>query len=479
MKGFKQFGFLLCTGLIGFLVGVIATMQTPSLSASETTGHAHTLTAHQQINATCTQAGTRAYWECETCNLFFTDVNGINEIDLNEFITWKVLPKLNHQTNENYHVAYQQPTCASNGNQEYYMCINGCGQYFQDQHCQILIPEKNVTIKNDKARHTLTLVEAKTATCTEAGHIQHYNCTTCHKNFSDIYGTQINNVTTTVDHDLTYVDATNPTCFTDGEYAHYHCKNCHQDYSDVTCTDQMTTTVIPHLEHSSYASHYVAYQAPTCETAGHHAYYLCEHGCGLKFKEVTCDNLYTANELTIPAYGHSWTYVKADENQTAKYECDTNGKFQHGWIKYDIVCTHDGCDGYNGSKEFCGFARLDKTNNTKSKVTHTIDYLVQDETLQEVYDLFTLDWNQSTIAYDDQNQAYTTITLKLADTYNTQAKYSYQDATNDLNTIIDSNRLSLTVYLNAKDANDMITWRLDWDADGIYEQTIKVAIQNY
>ena len=153
--------------------------------------------------------------------------------------------------------------------------------------------------------------------------------------------------------------------------------------------------------------------------------------------------------------------------------------FHFFFNKYDIVCTHDGCHGYNGSKEFCGFARLDKTNNTKSKVTHTIDYIVQDETLQEVYDLFTLDWNQSTIAYDDQNQAYTTITLKLADTYNTQAKYSYQDVTNDLNTIIASNRLTLTVYLNAKDANDMITWRLDWDADGIYEQTIKVAIQNY
>ena len=43
--------------------------------------HEHELTPHAEVPATCTEPGTQAYWECETCNLLFSDSEGENTIE--------------------------------------------------------------------------------------------------------------------------------------------------------------------------------------------------------------------------------------------------------------------------------------------------------------------------------------------------------------------------------------------------------------
>ncbi len=45
------------------------------------TGHTFPLTPHAKADATCTAAGTEAYWECSACHLLFSDAEGKNKID--------------------------------------------------------------------------------------------------------------------------------------------------------------------------------------------------------------------------------------------------------------------------------------------------------------------------------------------------------------------------------------------------------------
>ena len=44
-------------------------------------GTGHTLTAHQKIEPSCTEAGAEAYWSCDVCKALFSDEEGKNEIE--------------------------------------------------------------------------------------------------------------------------------------------------------------------------------------------------------------------------------------------------------------------------------------------------------------------------------------------------------------------------------------------------------------
>ena len=48
--------------------------------------HTHNLTYHQAAAATCTEAGNTEYWSCDDCGKFFSDAEGITEIEANSWI---------------------------------------------------------------------------------------------------------------------------------------------------------------------------------------------------------------------------------------------------------------------------------------------------------------------------------------------------------------------------------------------------------
>ena len=483
MKGIKQLALLVCAGIVGAMLGILITTQWPNLSASQETKHEHQLIAHAGQEATCLQAGTRAYWECPQCELYFSDVNGIYTIDKTTFTTWVTTKKLSHKTNENYHVAYQAPTCHQAGHREYYVCSNGCGQYFTDENCQNWIAKDFIVLAKNK--HSIgNYVPAEIATCSKPGHREYYECTKCHGTFNDVNCTQptgdvtviVNHVTDN-EHFNAYQDAT---CLAAGHQAHYQCLNCDKKFTDENCQNEIIDVEIPQKNHSSYATNHIHYQAPTCETPGNQEYWICENGCAQKFKEVTCDNLVTDAELTIPALGHNFKFVKINESEKPQYTYN-NDTFQHGWLSYQKICTNTNCDKFHGIKEVCGFAKLDATNNqTYSSVTTTIDYTNHNDEL-EVFDLYTLDWNNSTIQNDT-----TKIVIKLAGTYNISENNQNHATMIDqkgnvikINEIASINNLTLTVNIADFDTNNILTWQFDWDGDGIYEQTIKVKVINY
>lgn len=87
----------------------------------------HTLVAHAAKDATCTEEGNRAYWECTDCGKLFSDKDGNSETTLSAV------------------------TIAAKG-------------------------------------HTLEKTEGSQATCKDEGVITYWTCTVCHKLFSDAEG---------------------------------------------------------------------------------------------------------------------------------------------------------------------------------------------------------------------------------------------------------------------------------------------------
>ena len=85
----------------------------------------HTLTKHDEVKATCTSEGTKAYWECTRHeNELYSDAEGEHKIEKPESIP--MLP----------HALVKTPAKASTpveeGNKEYWTCSE-CGHFFSDE----------------------------------------------------------------------------------------------------------------------------------------------------------------------------------------------------------------------------------------------------------------------------------------------------------------------------------------------------------
>lgn len=470
MKGLKQFGLLLCAGLVGALIGILATTQVSNLSAAETTGHEHALVAFASQKATCTNNGSRAYWSCPECNLYFSDADGLVTIPADQFKDWVVINKLGHQTNENYHIERKNATCAETGNIEYYVCMNGCGGYFTDAKCKIEIKDKNVTLAKT-TRHNLSkvvAVPAKPATCAEPGYKEHFLCTVCHSTFKDQSCTQPSgDIILTDDHELNYVEYQPETCLTIGQKPHYDCAKCGQHFADEAGTEVMTQIYIDKKDHTSYEAFYTPAQNPTCETAGHHAYYTCQHGCGQKFRDIDCQQLFHESELIINPTGHNLVLTKIDPNATAQYEYDAHGdNYYHGFITYQNICTNEDCDGYHETRDYCGFGYFDQSNTQNIAVATSIN---------SDHDLFIVDW-----ATNEQNPNYATITLRPAETITDNAKCSDNGEEKAVQPMINNIlRLNLTITAEQVAESPDLLWEFDWDGNGEYEQTIKIQVINF
>lgn len=113
-------------------------------------------------------------------------------------------------------------------------------------------------------------------TCTEKGSIEYWECSDCHKYFTDSLAS--NSVTDVslpaLGHllPLIFVDATEATCQKDGNIAHYRCDRCKSAFSDENGNDLIESVLIPRLDHhepdsavySNETHHW--YQCRWCQT---------------------------------------------------------------------------------------------------------------------------------------------------------------------------------------------------------------------
>ena len=167
-------------------------------------GHSHTLVKTDEVPATCSAEGTKAYWTCSACHKMFSDSEGTTEITAPETIE-----KIAHTWDAG--TVTTPASCSAEGVKTY--------------TCTVCSETKTETIA--KTSHNLTTITAVAPTCDTDGTIAHYKCSDCGKLFADSTGTV--EITDIVDpktgHDWNdWVETTPATVDTDGEKTRT-CKN--------------------------------------------------------------------------------------------------------------------------------------------------------------------------------------------------------------------------------------------------------------
>lgn len=110
--------------------------------------HQHQLVEFAAQDPTCTDAGHSHYWQCSVCNKVFTDADGTSETDADAV----VIPAKGHSL---AHFEAVAPTGTTDGNIEYWQCTV-CHKYFSDAEGKNEIDPSNVI--DPAIKHTVTLV---------------------------------------------------------------------------------------------------------------------------------------------------------------------------------------------------------------------------------------------------------------------------------------------------------------------------------
>ena len=189
---------------------------------------AHTLTAHAKVEATCTEAGTEAYWSCSVCKKLFA---AGTEIQAPVVIAAKGHTLTTH--------AKVDATCTEPGTEAYWSC-DVCNKLFSDEKAETEIEAPVVIAAKG---HTLTTHAKVDATCTEAGTEAYWSCDVCNKLFSDEKAeTEIKApvVIEAKGHTLEKIDAVEPTTEKAGNSAYWKCTVCGKYFSDANGETEIT-----------------------------------------------------------------------------------------------------------------------------------------------------------------------------------------------------------------------------------------------
>ena len=305
----------------------------------------HTLIKHEEDPATCTTAGSSAFWECENCLKYFSDAQGTNEIAENSWVIpatghhfddWVVstpakcledgskyrectvchtqevddIPALGHDFITHYAVA---ATCTTAGNSDYKSCTQ-CDTYTNMDGVGIAANSWVIPATG----HNFTAHTATEATCTAAGNSAYWSCSTCGKYFSDSEGTYEivadSWVIPATGHTLTAHAAVAATCTEAGNSAYWECETCHKYFSDAAGTTEIAENgwVIAATGHNFVNNecencHLV--RIPYLDASGNTAY---------------CTN-FTVLDNTMNDLAAGWYVVNSDVTYSGDLTIDANG----------------------------------------------------------------------------------------------------------------------------------------------------------
>ena len=267
-----------------------------SVEAEKTSKIPHTLTKTEYKAATCTEDGNTEYYTCSVCGKIFKDESGTQETSVEA----EKLVATGHSLTK---TEAKAATCTEDGNNEYYTC-SACGKIFKDADGKTV-----TTVEAEKIAatgHTMTKIEAKSATCTEDGNIEYYTCSACGKAFKDADGKTVTTVEAekiaATGHTMTKTDAKAATCTEDGNIAYWYCSVCNKYFSDENGTTEIT------LDDTVIKAHHTMTKTdakePTCTAEGNNAYYTCSV-CGKVFKDEAGTQLTTVADETLKKKDHT------------------------------------------------------------------------------------------------------------------------------------------------------------------------------
>ena len=270
----------------------------------------HSMVAHEKVEPTCTEYGTKAYYECTSCHKLFADAEGKEAV----YTTDLTLAPLGHSMAKHEEV---KPTCTEAGTKEYYECET-CGKIFADEKGETEVTEKDLVIS--ALGHSMTKHKEVKPTCTETGTKEYYECETCGKIFADEKGetevTKEDLVISALGHSMTKHEEVKATCTEKGVKEYYECSVCGKIFLDKDGKTETTKdgVIVDALGHKTK---FVAGVSAGCEKDGTRAHYECEV-CGKLFDDAKAENEVSASALVISATGHHWGEWKVVKAATTK-----------------------------------------------------------------------------------------------------------------------------------------------------------------
>lgn len=210
------------------------------------TVNAHELTFVEEKDPTRETEGNIEYYRCEKCGKLYSDAEGKHEISLAD----TVIPKITHDLTL---IKAKEATCTEDGHKAYYECQDpdcGCKKIYSDKFGKNEIAPEDVVIP---AGHKIEEVPAKDPTCTEDGYEKHYKCKGCDKLFSDAEGNSEISEPVNIPklgHDkehLKHYDAKAETYKEDGNIEYFECPRCGKYFKDEACENEIALkdTIIP------------------------------------------------------------------------------------------------------------------------------------------------------------------------------------------------------------------------------------------
>ena len=457
LKAFKQIGLMLVAGVAGLGVGAAVMYKVHPASAASETTNAPVLNYVEKVEATCTKAGTKAYWEKD--GKYYVDQAGTQEINADDLATWRIIAPTHH-----LYLHKKDVSCgATFAHEAYYECID-CHKYFSDANCQHEIKDLN-EVKLEQVQHILVWVpeEAPTA-CDEEGHYGHYACKTCHQTFSDKEGLHPYDPVYKMQHDVHKVPAHAATCDQAGNIEYYHCDHCGKNFQESACDHELKDVSVKPLGHNCVL---VEEESATCDKAGIMRHYHCTR-CGKNFADPAGTE--PLDSIIIEQLSHDYHVTISHENRLNEpCYCIENGRVSQARVQYKTVCSR--CGDIGVSVWYTAYAKLD--NNTSSNV---VDDCANYETHVSADGKEMIDEVVYKIKASDLADGKVKIMIKLPGIYsdNSQCRNATSGAGYGLKNMLQ------TGFANSKllELDPSIAyWYFDWEGDGTYEQVIHIVIE--
>lgn len=139
----------------------------------------HTLSAVNEVAATCTTDGHRSYYKCtdDGCGKYFADAEGKEELSAEDV----VLHALGHNP---VHHEEKDVTCTEDGNAEYWGCSR-CDAKFADEN---QTPFDGDPVLTHPGHQFTEVTPATDPEPNKAGNVEYWHCDRCEKNYNNSYG---------------------------------------------------------------------------------------------------------------------------------------------------------------------------------------------------------------------------------------------------------------------------------------------------
>ena len=263
----------------------------------------HSLLYVEMQDPTCETEGHNGYWICSICGKPFRDPYSISEISLDE----TVIPAFGHDWS--YSTITSEPTCTEQGIRTYICQHNS--EHTKTESIPATGHNWNTATyawSDDHSACVATRVcrnnplHIETATASVTASTQAAGCTTTGKtaytaNFSEDWcaAQTAEVVLPATGHNWSDWTVTKPATETETGIESRTCATCGE-------TETREIPVLTHVHNLSA----VPAQSPTCEDAGHTAYWICS-SCGRWFSDAAGQNEITQADTVITATGHSWS----------------------------------------------------------------------------------------------------------------------------------------------------------------------------